>query len=451
MRIGSLAFRLFVSAAAWSIVALAAAGLILTQLYRQSVERAFDERLDVYVKTIVAALAEETLQTPRISGNFGEPRFTIPLSGWYWQISRNGEIVLASESLFGALLPLPSDAGIRADANRTRHAVLIGPGDRRLRVLEREIGIDGVTYSIAAAGNADEMETEILAFRNRVGLTLAVFGIGLVATMVFQVRFGLRPLERIRRALADIREGRAMHIDGEVPSEIEPLVRELNALLSSSQAIVERARTQVGNLAHALKTPLSVIINEARAQHDPYAEKVVEQARLMRDQVQHHLDRARIAARVNVIGASCEVSPVIKSLTRAMRQIHTGTNLEIAPLPASELRFRGERHDLEEMIGNLYDNACKWAQGRVRLSVRPASGDDEDGRFAVIIEDDGPGLSPPQRRKATRPGRRLDESKPGSGLGLSIVSELTGLYGGRLTLEDSELGGLRAVLELPAA
>ncbi len=447
MRTKSLAFRLFVSAAVWSVIALAIAGLILTELYRRSVERAFDERLDVYVKTIVAAIAESPPGAPAVAGNFGEPRFGIPLSGWYWQVAEAGKVRLASGSLFDAPLPLPSTAGIAADANRIRRATLDGPDGQRLRVLERQISIGMMTYSVAAAGNVDELESEISAFRMRTLATLAVFGFGLVLTMVFQVRYGLRPLDRIRNALSLIREGRRERIDGDVPSEIEPLVAELNAVLSLSQEIIERARTHVGNLAHALKTPLSVITNEARAKDDPFARKVNEQAELMRDQVQHHLDRARMAARINVIGSVCDVAPVIDSLIRAMRHIHQDRYLEIAAETVADLRFRGERHDLEEMVGNLLDNACKWAEGRVRLTVRP---DGETGnRFSIWIEDDGAGLSPQERTEAARRGRRLDETKPGSGLGLSIVSELAGLYGGDFALEQSALGGVRAVLTLP--
>ncbi|MCC2112741.1 MAG: sensor histidine kinase, partial [Hyphomicrobiales bacterium] len=197
-------------------------------------------------------------------------------------------------------------------------------------------------------------------------------------------------------------------------------------------------------------TPLSVITNEARAKDDPFARKVIEQAELMRDQVQHHLDRARMAARINVIGTVCDVAPVVDSLTRAMRHIHEDRSLEIVAETVPDLRFRGERHDLEEMVGNLLDNACKWANGQVRLTVRSAEPRENGNSFSICIEDDGAGLSPEERKEAARRGKRLDETKPGSGLGLSIVSELAGLYGGDFVLEDSALGGVRAVLTLPA-
>jgi signal transduction histidine kinase len=261
------------------------------------------------------------------------------------------------------------------------------------------------------------------------------------------MRWGLRPLRRVREDLHKIREGEIQHLEGYYPSEIEPLVQDLNALIDSNREIIERARTHVGNLAHALKTPIAVLQNETRSDGGALAAKVGEQIAIMRDQVEHHLNRARMAAQTNVIGAVTPVAPVVDGLARVMRKVHQERAIQIETRVAPELRFRGERNDLEEMVGNLFDNACKWAKSRVRVSAGRGDG---GRRLAISFEDDGPGLPPERREAALSRGGRLDESKPGSGLGLSIVNELARVYGGRLELESSELGGLKARLTLPA-
>jgi signal transduction histidine kinase len=267
---------------------------------------------------------------------------------------------------------------------------------------------------------------------------------------MFQVRFGLAPLKRITDSLDAIRSGSAERLAGEFPEEIAPLARETNALIETNKEIVERARTHVGNLAHALKTPLSEMVNEASARpRDPLAEKVLEQADIMRDQVARHLERARLAARLTVVGSLTEVSPVITALARTMEKIHRDRGIAIEVRADEQARFRGERQDLEEMIGNLVDNACKWATSRVAIEVVRESRDDAQV-VRIVVDDDGRGLSPSERERVAQRGSRLDETKPGSGLGLSIVVELAGLYGGRLNLGTAPLGGLRAELVLPA-
>jgi signal transduction histidine kinase len=278
-----------------------------------------------------------------------------------------------------------------------------------------------------------------------------VLAVVLLLTTLFQVRFGLAPLNRISRGLAAIRSGKAEKLEGSFPDEIAPLARETNALMESNREIVERARTHVGNLAHALKTPLSVMVNEAAARpDDPLASKVKEQTAIMRDQVARHLERARIAARVAVVGTLTEVVPVVQALARTMEKTHHGKELAIDLDVQAQPQFRGERQDLEEMAGNLLDNACKWANSRVSIEVmqeQPGPGRDS---VRIVVDDDGPGLTPAQRDQVARRGQRLDESKPGSGLGLSIVVELAALYGGALNLGTAPIGGLRAELVLPA-
>jgi len=436
----------------WSVVSLVAAGVILVALYRQSVERGFDERLDVFLKTLIAQMVSDQDDTValREPGNLGEPRFGLPLSGWYWTVRSYpaGGVEMSSASLVGDVLALPDAApGGTAPAR----GAITGPDGEDLRYLERVISLaDDSRYLVAVAGNATEVREDVATFGTRAAVTLAVFGLGLVLATLLQVRVGLKPLERMRAALHAIRVGDTQRLEGEFPSEIAPLAAELNALIDSNREVVDRARTHVGNLAHALKTPLSVVLNEVRGADGPLAAKVEEQTLLMQGQVNHHLDRARLAAQRRMIGVVTEVAPAVDGLVRAMRRIHEARRLSIGASVAPGLRFRGERQDLEEMLGNLLDNACKWAAGEVGLRVEAVGGGRADRRMArVTVDDDGPGLDPAARQAALERGRRLDESVPGSGLGLAIVSDLAALYGGRLQLEAAPKGGLRAVLHLP--
>ena len=453
MRPNSLAFRLFASAAAWTLVVLPVTAFLLLSLYRQAVERNFDARLNVYLTSLVASTTAEGAKTPTAPANLGEPAFTIPFSGWYWQIKTLDaeQPLFISDSLLDQQLKLPSQEGVTPDQTLTRRAYAPGPQDQRLRVVEREIrpaGAQSTPYSYAIAGDAAEIERDLAEFRMMLIAALGVLGLGLVVATLFQVRFGLAPLRAIRHDLAAIRSGDAERLEGELPTEIRPLQQELNALIQSNREIVDRARTHVGNLAHALKTPLSVITNEAREKDGPLAGKVIEQAELMRNQITHHLDRARVAARSGAIGDITDVDGVLKGLKRALDRIYEGRALELDVRSDAGLKFQGEKQDFEEMVGNLLDNACKWAKSRVWVTATRAGG---ASNFEVLVDDNGAGLTEAERERAVKRGQRLDETKPGSGLGLSIVAELAHLYKGRFELEPSPQGGLRARLELPAA
>ncbi|HMJ43017.1 MAG TPA: sensor histidine kinase [Pseudolabrys sp.] len=457
MRANSLALRLFLSATAWAVVILLITGVVLSSLYRQGVERAFDRRLGVYLRTLVADVASPDDANEKNQPSLGEPLFELPLSGWYWQITRldpNKSDIRASRSLWDGGLPHLESLGVVASANGSREGYVPGPEDQRLRLVERNIDLgDEGHYLVAVAGDAAEIATETRTFDQALIVTFSILAAVLLLTTMFQVRFGLAPLKRISDSLAAIRAGSAERLAGNFPEEIAPLARETNALIDANKEIVERARTHVGNLAHALKTPLSVMVNEAAARGgDPFALKVLEQADIMRDQVARHLERARLAARLTVVGSITEVAPVVTALARTMEKIHREKSLNIEVHADDKARFRGERPDLEEMVGNLVDNACKWASSRVMMEVvcerpDPASANQI---VRIVVDDDGRGLSPSEREQVAKRGRRLDETKPGSGLGLSIVVDLAALYGGALTLGTAPLGGLRAELVLPA-
>ena len=458
MRLNSLALRLFFSATTWTVVILVVTGVVLSSIYRTAVEHAFDRRLGVYLRSLAADVATPEENAGKSPQPVGEPLFDLPLSGWYWQVTRLDaptRDVRSSRSLWDATLPQLGDANAGAAPGGTRQGYAEGPEGQRLRIVEQtiDLGEEG-RYLVAVAGDPAEVDEEIHSFDSALVLTFGVLAIVLLLTTTFQVRFGLAPLKRISEGLAAIRSGAAERLEGAFPVEIAPLARETNALIEANREIVDRARTHVGNLAHALKTPISVMLNEATSHGDnPLARKVCEQTEIMRDQVTRHLERARLAARVAAIGTVTEVRPVITALARTMEKIHHHRGIAIDVDAPDSARFRGEQQDLEEMVGNLVDNACKWAQSRVAVEAVSEKTDPRHDRrrLRIVVDDDGPGLSPLERVQVARRGRRLDDTKPGSGLGLSIVVELANLYGGGLTLGTAPIGGLRAELVLPGA
>ena len=461
MRLNSLAFRLFATAAAWTLIVLPLAGILIFSLYRKEVEEAFDRRIGVLLTVVAADSVDHSGNDLGDPKDVGEPLFEIIHSGWYWQVTPilppDGQRRV-SASLASEVIKLPSEMGIAPDSKGIRWGNVVGPLGERLRVAEMlyDHGDEANSrrYSFLVAASMGDVDRSIGNFRARLAISLALAGLGLIAVTLFQVRFGLLPLRAIERGLAAIRSGDAARLDGELPAEIEPLQYEINALIQSNQEIVERARTQVGNLAHALKTPLAVITNEAGEDRGPFADKVAEQARVMRDQINHYLDRARMAARAGAIGRASEVRPVLEPLVRALERIYREKAVGIALDCPQDLSFQGERQDLEEMMGNLVDNACKWASANVYITVtaapQPAEIKSSARRFKIAVEDDGPGLSEEQMKEIGKRGIRLDESKPGSGLGLSIVADLAQSYRGGMELTRSSHGGLCATIELPA-
>jgi signal transduction histidine kinase len=459
MKFNSLAFRLFAVAAAWTMLILPIAGYLIYALYRDDGQANFDAQL----RKLLTAISVDSMNTqgdvPVRPQNLYEPLFEVTHSGWYWQIRPVDGAAgrsLVSQSVASAVLASPRDKGTEEDDLGMRWLNATGPAGEPLRIVEL-IDTPGhdprrTAYSVIVAGPLDWLDAGNAKFRNRLAIALSLAGLGLVLVSLIQVRFGLLPLRRIEQGLASIRSGEASQLDGQLPAEIEPLQTELNALIHSNQEIIDRARTQVGNLAHALKTPLAVITNEAREENSAFGAKVAEQAEMMRDQVNHYLDRARMAARAGIIGRVTPVEATAEPLVRALERINRDKNIAIDMDIAAGACFQGEKQDLEEMLGNLLDNACKWGRKVVALTVRVEAGSGKgQRRLKIRVDDDGPGLTEEQRRRIGKRGLRLDESKPGSGLGLSIVSDLAVSYRGAMQLSQSPMGGLRVVLDLPAA
>jgi signal transduction histidine kinase len=439
----SLALRLIVGAGVWIAAALLAGGFVLSTLFHDTVENSFDARLVVLLESLVAVAELDAQGQPQLTRSVGEPRFDQTYSGWYWEIAEDGKPLLRSRSLWDQELALST---VPATTGAVQHDI-VGPDDTPLRITERDITLpgSGKRLRFAVAGETSEIEDAVRSFNATLIWALGLLGLGLIVALLIQIFFGLQPLRRIRQAIVAVRTGRAQRLEGRFPLEIEPLSNELNVLIEHNAAVLERARTQVSNLAHALKTPLSVLTNEANASDGPLAETVRRQTAAMRKQVDHYLARARTAAAAKVLGARADVAPVVEDLRRTLARIHIDRQIQIDTQLPSGLAFRGERQDLEEMLGNLADNACKWARRSVAIEARR-----DGGRLIFTVDDDGPGLPAEQREAVFRRGNRLDERVPGTGHGLAIVREIAELYEGSVALDDSPRGGLRATLSLPA-
>ena len=435
---------------------LAVTASILTVLNRNQTLQLLHAELDATLVTLTRASDVSEDGIVSIYPNFAptDQRFLRPLSGRYWlvaSLNAEGEVAnfLNSNSVWDWNVPwqkMPVADSVR-ELGQVQYADATGPDSEPVRIAVKAILLPGVDTPVVLITAADRRPTDRITRQFVYTMTAAmlVLALGLIIAMFFLVRVGLRPLARIERDVADIRIGEKERLDNDYPVEVAPLTIELNKLLEHNKNVVDRARTHVGNLAHALKTPIAVLMNEARGD-DPFSELVRRQTQSMNENVQHYLKRAQAAARAEVLGARTPVEPAIEDLTRLLQRLFAEKGLSVSPGQVQDVSFRGERQDLDEMLGNLLENACKWAKTRVRVSASRSP----EGHVLIHVDDDGPGLTPQEREEALKRGVRLDETAPGSGLGLSIVKDLSELYSGRFELDDSPFGGLRATLILPA-
>lgn len=459
----SLVGRLVRAAVFWALPSLALAAFTLTWLYRQSTYQIFEQPLTSAVTSLIAS-AETIPQDGgktiiSLSKEPLDPRYQRALSGLYWEIlspdTDDPDSVtskISSRSLYGGTLILPrGDIDYLLDnLGADIRAYGTGPDQEELRIVARSVLLPDMQSPVimAAAMDAAPAEQAIRRFALLAITIMVMLTLGLIGAVLLQVRLGLRPLFDLRDRVADVRQGRATRVEGEYPLEIDPLADELNSLIAHNRDVVDRARTHVSNLAHALKTPLAVLQNEAESSDAAFADLVKRQTGIMSAQVSHHLSRARTAARAQTIGVTADISKAITDMARTMERVHRNKDLDITISTTPQLLFRGEGADLTELVGNLLDNACKWAHGRVRVSVSAASEDLSE--VQIRIEDDGPGLKPDEYASALQRGVRLDETTPGTGFGLSIVDDLASAYKGSVTLGRSELGGLDVIVTLPA-
>lgn len=447
LRKGSIAASLFWFSAGWLVIALVATGFLLTDLYSRALDTTLAQTLNFHVESLAGALLETAdPRSPDIA--LADPRFGRPRSGWYWVI-RNGEgqVVNLSTSVIGIDLPTLSTT---ANTLGRSTAMLEDAFGTQLRVIERAVSLDNERYTIAVSGNFTEILELVRNFRGQTFIVLGAVGAMLAIMSAVVARFAMRPIARLSAAIEAVREGDSAEVSGRYPTEIAPLAEEVNELLRSNAQIIERARNQVGNLAHGLKTPIAVLRNEAFSRKGALADVVTAETEKMSTMVSTYLERARLAARTSVVGKKADATMVMLRLTRVMRKIHPEVTIAFQRPDASLPWFRGDEADLEEMAGNLLDNACKWSKGQV--GVRLASERGQKGTQLLIrIDDNGPGLDEAEARQVLRRGVRLDEKTPGTGLGLDIVMELVDVYGGTLNMQRSALGGLLVELRLPTA
>ncbi|MDH3640028.1 MAG: ATP-binding protein, partial [Gammaproteobacteria bacterium] len=373
-----------------------------------------------------------------------DPRFRKPGSGWNWQIIRVEGVVAQSRSLV--------DTGINLAAGRDwefRSALeFVGPFGQRLRGAAERLHVnDGHNpLTVIVTGPAVEIDWDVASFTKETSVILAVLGLGLLGVVIAQVMFGLRPLRWMHDSLNEIRRGRQSRLEDDCPTELQPLVEELNGLLDHNTALIERARSQADDLAHALKNPLTVIGNEVGAIEEESRTVIREQVAHMHTTINRYSSQARTAGTVNLLGAPIDVTKTLIDLKHTLDRLYQDRGLTVRLQGCHQCFFRGEERDLEEMLGNLMDNACKWATSLVVVDCQVRG-----PRLHIAIDDDGPGIPGHDMEVVTERGARLDQAKPGSGLGLSIVQDIATIYKGVLRLTRSVQGGLRAELELPAA
>jgi len=428
------------------MLGLALGGAVLSNAFRMAAQDSFDAALQADMDGLIAAAEPDPNGGVMLADRFLNHNFDRVYSGLYYQIRAGKSAGQISRSLFDKDINTVHE--IRKGALTWGSAV--GPENQNLRVVSRQVDLtpdnsSDVNYTFLVAGDTAQVERQTRQFNTTLFWSFLLLGAGLIAAILVQVKVGLAPLRKVSKSLAKIRNGEARRLDGNFPTEIAPLAGELNSLIQHSEEVVGRARTHVSNLAHFLKTPLSVLAAEADAQPGPLADMVKRQVFSMRRQVDHYLSRARAAGSLDVLGNRTQLSTVMDDLSRVIARIHAARGVVIDAECDDGIYFRGERQDLEEMLGNLIDNACKWARARVRVRCEKAA-----GRLVLTVEDDGPGLSAEQRSQVGERGERLDETVPGSGLGLAIVRDISKLYGGFFALDQSSLGGVLARLELPA-
>ncbi|MER1941287.1 sensor histidine kinase [Castellaniella sp. FW104-16D08] len=450
-RYQSLRVRLLAALLAWVLLSVLAAGWGIQQLFRQHIMAQLQSELNIYLDQLTAVLQVNAGGQIALSSLPGDPRFNQPYSGLYWQVSvsqADGKItpVLRSRSLWDADLP-QQYSGLQMGRDLATEAV--GPSGQQLRVRARLLQpADGPYDELLLIAGADQhlWAEPIDRFNRMLALALGILVLGMAIAAWAQVSYGLSPLVRLRRRLLDVREGRASHIEGVFPTEVQPLVQDFNEVLDRNQQALDGARREAGNLAHALKTPLAVLANAARAKDPALPELVSEQVQVAHRQVDYHLAQARAAAAIRVRGLSSPVAPLLQGLVRVMQRVHADRALQYDLSGVDEsLAFRGESQDFEEMLGNVLDNAGKWARRRVQVSARK-----HENMLEIKVEDDGPGLRADRTEAVFERGQRADERRPGSGLGLSIVRDLAQLYGGRAYMETGTLGGACVVICLPA-
>jgi len=444
----SLSFRIIASSGIWIILALVIAAILLVQSYQDHIARHFDEHVGMHLEELAEAAGFSADGVFSLSAYPSDPRFHSLHSGWYWEVFQAGKSLQRSTSL--------GDDSLNAELIQPTRQVatyeMVGPVQDKLRVhvleldLDLDLANDSAPVLIMTSAPMTGITDDVSEYSSHVLRNFMALGIGLLIAVVLQVRFALKPLKAISAGISDVREGKSRKLPSVYPDDVQPLVNELNILLDHNTVLLKRARNRLGNLAHSVKNPLTVINNEANKLGVDQKNLILTQTDDISKHMNHYLSRARTFGSEKVLGFRSNVKKVVEDLIFAMRLIYKERNFKFGCLMEEDCLFRGESQDLEEMLGNLIDNACKWAHGEISISCK-----NHRDRLLLVIEDDGPGIDEQYLERALNRGYKLDESEPGHGLGLGIVREMTDLYGGSIKLGRSRLGGLKVELDLPAA
>ncbi len=454
----SIAWRLMSRALGFGLAVMVVSAILLSNFYRSEVNRQVNELVQATLDELTSSVTglDDTGQIILNDSYLPtDPRYRRVFSGWYWAFVDLNEdytpnTIYPSRSYWDSD-PVVGNDWFREASRNPPNIVwkdTKDPTGADLRVGVSVVFLRGRVMPVgimAGISREDSLREASQALFWQLMTTMGLIALALAGAAYWQVQHGLKPLRDVQNELDSIRDGAQSSIEGDYPSEIDALVENLNGLIEHNQQVISRTRNNIGNLAHALKNPLAVLMTES-GDDARYAAKVHRSAEAMLDNVNHYLRRAQTAANAQVLGARTDIEPAVEDIARMVERLNRHKNLAIELDIDVGAVFRGERQDLDDLIGNLIENAGKWCRSRVRVTVKR-----ENGGVVLIVDDDGPGLAPEDRAAAIQRGKRLDESTPGTGLGLSIVNEVAELYGGRFALDDSPLGGLRARLDLPAA
>jgi signal transduction histidine kinase len=445
----SLRLRLLLGAVVGVSAALTVAGIILVTIFETHVRRRYVKELDDHLLQLAAMVQVDQAGVVTLKHELSDPAFQRPLSGLYWQVKDAGRVALRSRSLWDDVLTLPS-AATRPGELQERE--VIGPRKQRLVAVERLVLIQANgehPLQLAVAGERGVIDEARGEFAKVVGFSLVVLAALLAAASWVQVGAGLAPLEALRQQLNRLRQGRAERLEGTYPDELSGLVADLNGLLATQAREVERARANAGKLGHGLKTPLAVLAAESRALRAKGELAAAEAIELEIEAMNAHVARVLAAARAvgprKAVGTRTPLEPLVRRLVGVMKRLPRGEELEwsISVTPA-DIDAPIDHRDLEDLFGNLLDNARKWAKSRILISVN------KNGRaIEVVVEDDGPGIPKERIGDVIARGTRLDRTVPGTGIGLAIVHDLVELHGGRVELSQSPSGGVRITVRFP--
>lgn len=440
---GSLSQRMMLIAAGWITFLLLVGGVALDRTLTSLITRNFDEQLGYMLTGMIGSAEIGPDGEVFFNRPLGDQRFLEPNSGLYWQIRGEGHEDFPSRSLWDRSLEVRSkDFNVDPlvyDSDQFE--------DERLRVMERSIVLPGsdTQWWFSVAAGREDLDEQISSIRSILAYSFAILGLGLFVMAGLQTWYGLHPLRYVRRAIQKMRTTGSNRMTEPLPLEVQPLVDELNGLLAHTERQAEEARTHAGNLAHALKTPLTVVMNAATAHAPDLDQTVIREAKVMRRQVDHHLARARAVGRRAVGMSRANVATSVEAVLRAVERLYEETRFDLAGNRNVSVML--ERQDLEEILGNLIENAAKYGGGSVFVSIDQGN---EPGWCEIWIEDDGMGIPAGDRERIFNRGARLDTDKPGTGLGLAIVRDVAEIYGGDVELGESEdLGGLLVKLKLP--